>query len=57
MAMFDWNHNGKKDWQNNYLEYQIYKEVTNQKVDRYYKSQRGNGMSSFGVLISVAASY
>mgnify|MGYP000797307696 CR=1 FL=1 len=29
MAMYDWNHNGKNDRQDDYLEYMIYKECTN----------------------------
>lgn len=25
MALFDWNHNGKKDFMDDYIEYNIYK--------------------------------
>lgn len=28
MALHDWNHDGKKDMVDNYMEYQIYKETT-----------------------------
>ena len=28
MAMFDWNGNGKKDFADDYIEYQIYKDCT-----------------------------
>ncbi len=28
MTLYDWNHYGEKDWQENYIEYQIYKDVT-----------------------------
>lgn len=28
MAIYDWNHNGKKDIQDDYLEYNIYKKST-----------------------------
>ena len=28
MAFYDWNHNGKKDMQDDYLEYKIYQEST-----------------------------
>ena len=28
MALHDWNHDGKKDWQDNFIEYQIYKDCT-----------------------------
>ena len=34
MAMYDWNHNGKNDMQDDYLEYMIYKDCTN---DNNYK--------------------
>ena len=29
MAMYDWNHNGKNEMQDDYLEYMIYKDSTN----------------------------
>lgn len=32
MAMHDWNHDGKKDMVDNFIEYQIYKDVTGQKL-------------------------
>lgn len=28
MALYDWNHNGRKDIQDDYLEYNIYKKCT-----------------------------
>lgn len=55
MALYDWNHDGKKDWQDNIIEYQIYKESTGQKDIPSYKPSRGNGMSTFGTVISVVA--
>lgn len=55
MAMYDWNHNGKNDWQDNYLEYQIYKDVTGQKDEPSYTSGKGNGMSTFGAIVSIIA--
>ena len=51
MALYDWNHNGKDDWQDNYIEYQIYKSSTEQSG---YTSSRG-GMSTFGAILSVVA--
>ena len=30
MAFYDWNHDDKKDWQDDFIEYQIYKDVTNE---------------------------
>lgn len=55
MAIHDWNHDGKKDMVDNFIEYQIYKDVTGQKDEQSYTSSRGNGMSTFGAIISVIA--
>ena len=45
MAINDWNHDGKKDMVDNYIEYQIYKDVTRQKdgpfLDFVYVNPRG----------------
>lgn len=49
MAMHDWNHNGKKDWQDNYIEYQIYKNATGKRESSYTPS---NGISTFGAILS-----
>lgn len=50
MALHDWNHNGKNDWQDDYIEYQIYKNITGKKNNTSYS--RGNGMSTFGAILS-----
>lgn len=55
MAMYDWNHNGKNDMADKLIEYQIYKDVTGQKGESSYTPSRGNGMSTFGAIISVIA--
>lgn len=55
MAMHDWNHDGKKDMVDNFIEYQIYKDVTGQKNEPSYRPSRGNGMSTFGAIVSVIA--
>lgn len=55
MAMHDWNHNGKKDMADNFIEYQIYKDVTSQKGPSSYTPSSGNGMSTFGAIVSVIA--
>ena len=41
MAMYDWNHNGKKDMADSFIEYQIYKDVTGQKDEPSYTPSRG----------------
>lgn len=55
MAMHDWNQNGKKDMGDDYIEYQIYKDVTGQKNEPIHTQRSGNGMSTFGAIISVIA--
>ena len=55
MVMHDWNRNGKKDWQDSFIEYQIYKDVTGQDNKSSYNQNSGNGMSTFGAIVSVIA--
>lgn len=55
MAMHDWNHNGKNDMADNFIEYQIYKDVTGQNDEPSYTSGRQNSMSTFGAIVSVIA--
>ena len=50
MAFNDWNHDGRKDWQDNYIDYQIYRDVTGNKNNSSYTS--GNGISTFGAILS-----
>ena len=45
----------KKDMVDNYIEYQIYKDVTGQKEESSYTPSRRNGMSTFGAVVSVIA--
>ena len=55
MAMRDWNNDGKKDMVDNYIEYQIYKDVTGQNDEPSYTPSRRDGISTFGAIISVLA--
>ena len=55
MATHDWNNDGKNDMIDNYIEYQIYKDVTGQNDEPSYTPSMGNGMSTFGAIISVIA--
>ncbi|MGN0154671.1 MAG: hypothetical protein ACI4A3_09475 [Lachnospiraceae bacterium] len=55
MAMYDWNWDGKNDMLDNYIEYQIYKDVTGQKDKTSYTPGKGNGMSTFGAIVSMVA--
>ena len=43
MALYDWNKDGKKDVQDDFIEYNIYKQSTQ---NNNYRS--GGGMSNFG---------
>lgn len=47
MALHDWNHNGKKDFTDNYIDYQIYKDSTS---NNNYTPRNGNGISTFGAV-------
>ena len=46
MAFYDWNHNGKKDVQDDFIEYNIYKQSTQNNNNNNYRS--GGGISNFG---------
>lgn len=50
MALHDWNHDGKNDWQDNFIEYQIYTDATGQKNNSSYTPS--NGISTFGAILS-----
>ena len=52
MAMYDWNHNGKNDMQDDYLEYMIYKDCTNDNNSNTNHSSY-NRDSSFGMNVFV----
>lgn len=45
MAFYDWNKDGKKDVQNDFIEYNIYKQSTENNSNNNYGS---SGMSNFG---------
>lgn len=53
MAFYDWNHDGKKDFADDFIEYNIYKESTKNSTSSSYS--RGGGLSTFGAILSVIA--
>ena len=53
MAMYDWNHNGKSDITDNYIEYQVYKNVTEGDHEPVHTPSRSKGMSTFGAILCV----
>ena len=45
MAFFDWNGDGKKDWQDDFIEYQIYKDINEEKDESDYSFSSSNKSS------------
>lgn len=44
MALYDWNKDGKKDFQDDFVEYQIYRDCTNNKNESSsYSDNSGSG--------------
>lgn len=50
MAFYDWNKDGKKDWQDDFIEYNIYKDSTGETNNSYGRSS-GGGMSTLGAIV------
>ena len=56
MAFYDWNHDGKNDMMDDFIEYQGYKDATGQDIDDpHFEPARGKGLSNFGCVLSVIA--
>ena len=57
MAFYDWNHNGENDWQDDYIEYQIYQNTVNKNKDsntNYNSSASGDGcLTAIGVVLLI----
>ena len=54
MAMYDWNGNGNKnDFNDNFIEYQIYKDCTNNNSTP--KSSSGSSAGGFWIVLIIAA--
>ena len=54
MAMYDWNDNGNKsDFTDNFIEYQIYQECTNNNSTP--KSSSGSSAGGFWIVFIIAA--
>ena len=49
MAFFDWNHDGKKDFRDDFIEYQIYKNTTSK---QNYTPRSAGGISTFGAIVA-----
>lgn len=58
MAFFDWNHDGKKDAVDDFIEYNIYEDCTEDTEESNktsYTPSNGGGISNFGVVLSIIA--
>ena len=49
MAFRDWNHDGRKDFADDYIEDQIYKKSIS---NSNYTSRSGGGISTFGAIVA-----
>lgn len=49
MALYDWNNDGKMDSADDFIEYNIYKDCTN---NSNYTPRRSNGISTFGAIVA-----
>ena len=49
MALYDWNHDGKKDCTDDFIEYQIYSQSTS---NSNYSPRCSAGISTFGAIVS-----
>ncbi len=49
MAFFDWDHDGKKDFTDDFIEYQIYRNTTSKPN---YTPSSGGGISTFGAIVA-----
>lgn len=47
MAFYDWNHNGKKDFGDDFIEYNIYKDCTDDKPSNNNSGGNNDGCSWF----------
>lgn len=57
MAMYDWNHNGKKDGIDDYLEYQIIHKDPASGSNRASHNAKSTGISTFGAAFSVVSGF
>ena len=49
MAFHDWDHDGKKNFTDDFFEYQIYKDSTS---NNNYTPHSGGGISTFGAIVA-----
>ena len=52
MAFYDWNGDGKKDFTDDFIEYQVYKQSTSKNTNNDYTPRSGGGISTFGAIVA-----
>ena len=57
MAMYDWNHDGKKDGIDNYLEYQIIHKDHASGSNHASHNAKSTSLSTFGAVFSVVSGF
>jgi hypothetical protein len=51
MAVYDWNHDGKKDFTDDYIEYRIFQD--SMKKSESYTPKSSGGISTFGAIAAI----
>lgn len=52
MSLYDWNGDGKKDFTDDFIEYQIYKRSAGNNSDNNHTSRSRGGISTFGAIVA-----
>lgn len=57
MALYDWNHDGKKNGADNFIEYQIYEDVTGSDDEewKYSRHNASGGDSTWIIIVCIIA--
>jgi len=57
MATHDWNHDGKVDSKDDFMEYQVFSDVMGEENKYSYTPRRSKGISTFGAFVSMIAGF
>lgn len=52
MALYDWNGDGKKDFKDEFIEYQVYEQSADNSYGNNHMSRNGGGISTFGAIVA-----
>lgn len=53
MSLYDWNGDGKKDSTDDFIEFSIYNQVSNDNNNHYTPRSRNGGISTIGLILIV----